>query len=145
MSALYYSIIKDVLYCEELDNISRKNTQFVLDKLLKVVSKNIGPIMPFLVEELFMYYNKTDDKTFFQSVNNNKENWLKTEYYQPKLADIMDNVLSIKKDINKFGNSDELNINLEVSDEMFNNLQVNFFYFFLFILLKIINNFKAEL
>lgn len=143
MSALYYSVIKDVLYCEELENISRKNTQFVLDKLLKVVSKNIGPILPFLVEELFMHYNKkTEDKTFFQSVHNNKKNWLKAEYYQPKLAEIMDNVISIKKDINKIGNSAELNINLQVSEEMFNDLQVDFILFsFLYCIL---NAFKKD-
>jgi isoleucyl-tRNA synthetase len=97
ISALYYNGIKDRLYCDALDDISRKSSQFVLLQVFEIVTQAIAPIVPHLVEEMFLYLRQKNGKTFFTSTHGKPE----SHWNDAAVNKVMDVVLSIKKDINK--------------------------------------------
>jgi isoleucyl-tRNA synthetase len=97
ISALYYNGIKDRLYCDALDDISRKSSQFVLLQVFEIVTQAIAPIVPHLVEEMFLYLPQKNGKTYFTSTHGKPE----SHWNDVAVNKVMDVVLSIKKDINK--------------------------------------------
>ncbi|XP_050068503.1 isoleucine--tRNA ligase, mitochondrial [Anopheles maculipalpis] len=56
LSGLYLHVIKDRLYCGTSEEHS--NLKAILDATYRIVSKVLWPIVPFLVEESWMYYEK---------------------------------------------------------------------------------------
>lgn len=126
VSALYYSVIKDRLYCEAVNDPQRRSAQYVLNIILNTVSKAIAPIVPHLVEELYMYRSFKEHETFFKS----KPSCMGKEYYQPELARTMETVLDMKRDLNKqVTNTLETDLDLIVSSDVFKHLQVIIFNF----------------
>ncbi|XP_044269730.1 isoleucine--tRNA ligase, mitochondrial isoform X2 [Tribolium madens] len=97
VSALYYNGIKDRLYCDPIDSISRKSSQFVLLQIFEIVTQAIGPIVPHLVEEMFLHLPQKNGKTFFTSTHSKAETYWKND----TVDKVMEVVLNIKKDINK--------------------------------------------
>ncbi len=53
LSALYFDIRKDTLYCDELDNKKRKSTIILLNIILNALLKWFAPILSFTTEEIF--------------------------------------------------------------------------------------------
>lgn len=97
VSSLYYSVIKDRLYCNFQNDLDRQAAQFVLSVLLETICKAIAPIMPHLVEEIYIYRNDKACDTFFKS----DKIRLDPEWHQPDVAEKIEQVLNIKKYINK--------------------------------------------
>lgn len=56
ISAYYYELIKDRLYCDQLNSASRKCSLTVLHHLLKYITLSLAPLVPYLAEEVNMYY-----------------------------------------------------------------------------------------
>ena len=56
LSAFYFDIIKDRLYCDSADNPSRKGCQTVLHHLLTYFTMSLAPILPHLAEEINLHY-----------------------------------------------------------------------------------------
>ena len=54
LSAVYFDIRKDTLYCDPIDSTRRKATRMVMNELLKRLCLWLAPIMPFTTEESFM-------------------------------------------------------------------------------------------
>ncbi|KAJ8985159.1 hypothetical protein NQ317_012811 [Molorchus minor] len=97
ISGVYYTAIKDRLYCEHVDSSSRRAAQYVLLQIFEIVSQAIGPIVPHLVEEMYIHLLPKDKKTYFTS------NHVKPieEWHNSKVEKAMELVLSIRKDVNK--------------------------------------------
>ncbi|MDC1178178.1 isoleucine--tRNA ligase [Candidatus Pelagibacter sp.] len=53
LSALYFDIRKDTLYCDELDSKKRKSTIILLNIILNALLKWFAPILSFTTEEIF--------------------------------------------------------------------------------------------
>lgn len=51
LSAFYFDIRKDRLYCDQLDSLSRRGTQTVLYHVFHYLSKWLAPILTFTMEE----------------------------------------------------------------------------------------------
>uniref|UniRef100_A0A034VDZ8 isoleucine--tRNA ligase n=2 Tax=Bactrocera dorsalis TaxID=27457 RepID=A0A034VDZ8_BACDO len=64
ISAIYLHTIKDRLYCG--DNVDIRNIRFTLLNCYKVLCSTVWPIIPFLVEESWQYY---DPKRAFHQQN----------------------------------------------------------------------------
>ncbi len=56
ISAFYFNIIKDRLYCDSVNSINRRSSLTVLHYYLVYLLTSLGPILPHLVEEVSMYY-----------------------------------------------------------------------------------------
>lgn len=55
MSNFYLDIIKDRLYCDDVDSISRRAAQTAMYKILSAVTRLIAPIMSFTADEIWGY------------------------------------------------------------------------------------------
>ncbi len=53
LSAFYFDIRKDTLYCDELDSKKRKSTLILLNIILNALLKWFAPILSFTTEEIF--------------------------------------------------------------------------------------------
>lgn len=53
LSAFYFTVSKDTLYCQSKDSILRLNTQHAMMEILSVLTKVISPILPHLAQEVF--------------------------------------------------------------------------------------------
>ena len=53
LSAVYFDIRKDTLYCDPIDSTRRVATRMVMNELLKRLCVWLAPIMPFTTEEAF--------------------------------------------------------------------------------------------
>jgi len=51
LSAFYFDIRKDVLYCDAVDNITRRAARTVLDKLFHCLTSWLAPVLVFTMEE----------------------------------------------------------------------------------------------
>lgn len=56
VSAVYCHMIKDRLYCEKVSSPYRAAATDVLNSTLTVLVRSIAPILPFLAEEVWLYY-----------------------------------------------------------------------------------------
>jgi isoleucyl-tRNA synthetase len=65
VSALYCHLIKDRLYCDKKDDPSRLACQQVVGHILNTVLLAIGPILPYLAEEVYLYHPHKDGKYGF--------------------------------------------------------------------------------
>jgi len=53
LSSFYLDITKDILYCEDVDSIRRKQVQTVLYELEQSFVRLLNPILPFTMDELY--------------------------------------------------------------------------------------------
>ena len=56
ISAFYFEIAKDTLYCDPAYSIARRSKQTVLHHLLLYLTTCLAPIIPHLIEEVSLYY-----------------------------------------------------------------------------------------
>ncbi len=63
LSSFYLDIIKDRLYCEKMDSVTRRAAQTTMYRILDTVAKLIAPILSFTAEEIwtFMPHSANDD------------------------------------------------------------------------------------
>lgn len=57
ISSWYFDIIKDSMYCDNLENIRRKQIQTVIYYILKNILIALAPIIPHTAEEVYSYTN----------------------------------------------------------------------------------------
>ena len=63
MSNFYLDIIKDRLYCDDVDSVSRKAAQTAMYRILSAITRLIAPIMSFTADEIWSYipYSASDN------------------------------------------------------------------------------------
>lgn len=61
LSAFYFDIRKDALYCEDKNNAKRRASITCLEILLQTLLKFIAPICPFFAEEAWQIYRKENE------------------------------------------------------------------------------------
>jgi len=119
LSAFYFDIRKDTLYCDSKDSEKRKNCIIVLNVILESLLKWFAPIISFTTEEIFILINR-DKKSihlekfikFPKSFENKKltEKWLELK----KIRDVSNISIEAKRANKEIGSSleAELRINL---------------------------------
>ena len=60
LSAFYFDIRKDTLYCDKIDSEKRKNCILVLNIILECLLKWLAPILSFTTEEIFSIIDKNN-------------------------------------------------------------------------------------
>lgn len=111
------------MYCNSVNDTERKSAQFVLSVLLDTISKSIAPIVPHLIEELYMYRSDQEYTTFFK----NEMIKLNQQWNQPDIVECVEQALNVKKYINKqYSNTSELKCELICSTDIYKKLKVYF-------------------
>ncbi|KOC68779.1 Isoleucine--tRNA ligase, mitochondrial [Habropoda laboriosa] len=59
VSALYCTLIKDRLYCDEIMSSSRIAAVQVVKEIFNVLVRTVAPIIPHLAEEVWLYYSES--------------------------------------------------------------------------------------
>ncbi|KAK3863972.1 hypothetical protein Pcinc_030300 [Petrolisthes cinctipes] len=106
ISALYFSCIKDRLYCEEKCGSKRMSALLVLHQLLHHLLLSLAPILPHMVEEAALHYNKVNNNN-----NNNKvQEWRvfhkvveppPPSWHHPELAAMMEVGLEVREELHR--------------------------------------------
>ncbi len=64
LSSFYLDIIKDRLYCEKVDSVTRRAAQTTMYRILDTVAKLIAPILSYTAEEIWSFMpHKAEDDT----------------------------------------------------------------------------------
>lgn len=121
ISALYYTAIKDRLYCDTVDSDNRRSAQFVLNQMFLVLGESLGSIVPHLIEELHGHLHNESSKSFYESHEPNKLD----EWHNDSVEEVMKTVLDVKKELNKIlgANTNNSSINIKVSKEFSNKIE----------------------
>lgn len=93
VSGLYCHCIKDRLYCSGKNSNDRLSAQLVIHTMLVTLCKALGPILPHLVEEAWLYHPLYEEPFYFTT----KLPVLNSNFHFD--SNVMDLVLNIKKDV----------------------------------------------
>lgn len=93
VSGLYCHCVKDRLYCSGKNSNDRFSAQLVIHTILVTLCKTLGPILPHLVEEAWLYHSLYEEPFYFTE----KIPVLKSNFGLD--SNVMDIVLNIKKDV----------------------------------------------
>tara|TARA_B100000287_G_C20645450_1_gene784958 strand:+ start:1 stop:1362 length:1362 start_codon:yes stop_codon:yes gene_type:complete len=124
LSAFYFDIRKDTLYCDTKDSEKRKNTILLLNIILDCLLKWFAPILSFTTEEIFSIINKNNTSIHLEKFTKIPSNWQNKSLNDKwiTLKKIRDNCnISIEeKRANKIiGSSLEANIDLKLGKKLF--------------------------
>lgn len=100
MSSFYLDIIKDRLYVEKADSLSRRAAQTVIYKILNAIVKIIAPILPFTSEEVWQYIRHTageDGYSVFFNDFPKCEGLTASEEFSAK----WDKIIAVRSDVQK--------------------------------------------
>ena len=124
LSAFYFDIRKDSLYCDSKESKKRKSCIIVLNVILESLLKWFAPILSFTTEEIFKLTNK-DRKSihlekfikFPEKFENKKlnEKWIKLK----KIRDICNISIEAKRASKEIGSSLEANLTINLNEELF--------------------------
>ena len=124
LSAFYFDIRKDALYCDSKDSERRKSSIIVLNVILESLIKWFAPILSFTMEEIFMLINK-DKKSIhleefmefpklFENEKLNKK-WIELK----KIRDICNISIEAKRASKEIGSSLEANLVINLNNDLF--------------------------
>ena len=124
LSAFYFDIRKDVLYCDSKNSEKRKSCIIVLNIVLESLLKWFAPILSFTTEEIFTLTNKNKKSIHlekfikFPKVFENKklnEKWLELK----KIRDICNISIEAKRANKEIGSSLEANLTINLNTNLF--------------------------
>ncbi|MBQ0037336.1 MAG: isoleucine--tRNA ligase [Clostridiales bacterium] len=127
LSSFYFDIIKDRLYCDEKDGLSRRSAQTVLWLILDAMTRMFAPILAFTCDEiwLMMPHRAGDDArnvlfndmvqpyTAYALDDDTMEKWA----IIAKLRQDVNNVLEAARNEKRIGKSLEAHVNLYAEDD----------------------------
>ena len=125
LSAFYFDIRKDTLYCDPIESEKRKNCTFVLNIILECLLKWFAPILSFTTEEIFSLINKDSSnsihlKKFVKIPQNWKNNILDARWNKVLMIRDKSNISIESKRADKIiGSSLEANINIKLKNELY--------------------------
>ena len=98
LSAYYVDIVKDRLYCEEVDSKARRSCQSALYEILVALTQVMTPIISFTTEEVWKYLPKEDKELSVQL-----SGWpqVNPEAINDALEAKWDNILAVRGEVTK--------------------------------------------
>ncbi|KAK7790577.1 hypothetical protein R5R35_005944 [Gryllus longicercus] len=112
VSAIYCHITKDRLYCRKKDDVYRQSCQFVIKNILETVSRGVAPVLPYLIEEVYLHYPCKAVEQFFYSKSHPKipEHW-----HFPDAVSRVETALKAKAVIDKMSSCNTLQLSAIVT------------------------------
>ncbi len=126
LSAFYFDIRKDLLYCDPIQSKNRSDCILVLNVILQCLLKWFAPILSFTTEEIFsLIFNDKDDSSIhlenFAKIPSRwrndelSKNWEKIKFIRDTVNVSIENMRANKL----IGSSLETNISIKLHDELF--------------------------
>ena len=123
LSAFYFDIRKDCLYCDTKDSFKRQSTILLLKIILNALLKWFAPVLSFTTEEIFkLVGNKKSIHLerfieFPKSFENKKlnEKWLELK----KIRDICNISIEAKRASKEIGSSLEADLTVSLNEKLF--------------------------
>ena len=128
LSAFYFDIRKDTLYCEPKNSDKRKSTLLLLNIILNSLLKWFAPILSFTTEEIYQLISKSKKSIHLQKFinfpkkfHNEKlgERWSKLI----KIRDFCNLSIEEKRASKEIGSSLESSLEITLSQELFENFK----------------------
>ena len=123
LSAFYFDIRKDTLYCDSKDSEKRKSCIVILNIILESLTKWFAPILSFTTEEIFTLISKEEKSihlenfmSFPKSLKNIKlnEKWIELK----KIRDICNISIEAKRASKEIGSSLEANLIINLNEKI---------------------------
>jgi isoleucyl-tRNA synthetase len=124
LSAFYFDIRKDALYCDTKNSEKRKSCIIVLNIILESLLKWFAPILSFTTEEIFTLTNKNKKSIHLEKFiefpkffENKKldEKWLELK----KIRDICNISIEAKRTSKEIGSSLEANLLISLNEKLY--------------------------
>jgi isoleucyl-tRNA synthetase len=129
LSAFYFDMKKDILYCDNLYSARRNNCLIVLDILLNFLLKWFSPILVFTTEEIYqLLKNKSKKSIHLEDFTNPPKQWnnsnVKLQWSKiKKLKQVVNAAIEEVRNKKIIGSSLEANLNLHVDEEYFDSIK----------------------
>jgi len=127
LSAFYFDIRKDILYCDPKDSKKRSDCIAVLNILLQCLIKWFAPILSFTTEEIYKLTNKSEEqnsihlKKFDEIPENWKNDELNTKWEKiKKIRDEANISIETQRADKIIGSSLEAIIQIKLKSELYN-------------------------
>ena len=126
LSAFYFDIRKDILYCDEIESNKRKICLNLLGLILDILLKWFAPILSFTTEEIFQIINQNKNKSIhLESFPKIPTKWKNEELFKKwdklKLIRTVANAaIEIKRSSKEIGSSLEADIEVYLGKEYLN-------------------------
>jgi isoleucyl-tRNA synthetase len=127
LSAFYFDIRKDLLYCDPIDSKKRSDCISVLNIILQCLLKWFAPILSFTSEEIYKLINKEEKensihlKNFVEIPENWKNEKLNANWEKiKKIRDEANISIETQRTDKIIGSSLEANIQIKLKDELYN-------------------------
>ncbi len=123
LSAFYFDIRKDVLYCDPKNSSKRKSCIVVLNIILESLTKWFAPILTFTTEEIFSLIDKNKKsihlEKFIEIPKNLSNIKLEKKWSElKKIRDICNVSIESKRATKEIGSSLEANLLIKLNEEM---------------------------
>ena len=123
LSAFYFDIRKDTLYCDKLESEKRKSTILFLNILLDILLKWFAPILSFTTEEIYSLVKKEKKSVHLENFPKIPENWknssLEAKWLELiKIRDICNISIEEKRASKVIGSSLEANLLIKLDDRL---------------------------
>ena len=132
MSNFYLDVIKDRLYCDERNGISRRSAQTAIFMILESMTKLFAPVLAFTSDEIWQVMpHRNDDDTrniILNTYNKDFSEYILSEEKMEKwgkliaLRDDINSVLEAARAEKKIGKPLEAKVRLECSDTIANEI-----------------------
>ncbi len=129
MSNVYMDVVKDRLYCDVKDSLSRRSCQTVMYDILNVLIRMLAPILVHTAEEAWL---KFDHGTDFESVHlatmpetDESVDWKKDEQKWNKILGLRDEVLKTLEGLRQdkvIASNQEASVNIKCSEDVYNTI-----------------------
>ena len=124
LSAFYFDIRKDVLYCDDKESEKRKSTLVLLNLILNSLLKWFAPILSFTSEEIYQLISKKNKsihlEKFIDFPKNFKNDELNSKWNEIlKIRDICNLSIEEKRANKEIGSSLEASIEISLNKKLF--------------------------
>ena len=124
LSAFYFDIRKDVLYCDSLNSTKRKSTIVFLNIVVEILLKWFAPILSFTSEEIYSLLkinvnNSIHQENFPKIPSKWKNKDLENKWKELiKIREICNGSIELKRATKEIGSSLEANLIINLNEKM---------------------------
>jgi len=125
LSAFYFDIRKDTLYCDKVDSDKRKSTIIFLNILLDILLKWFAPILSFTTEEIYSLIKKDEKSIHLENFPLTPLKWKNSKIESKwneliKIREVCNSSIEIKRASKEIGSSLEANLVIKLDDRLIN-------------------------
>ncbi len=123
LSAFYFDIRKDTLYCDEVKSFKRKACINLLGLILDILLKWFAPILSFTTEEVFQILNQEKNTSIhLEAFPDVPSKWENAKLFQKwnelkKIRDVANAAIEVKRSNKDIGSSLEAEVQIYLSEE----------------------------